>query len=66
MNDPKMSFTCRDGNQRIGLLRGSGGYVVFTLLAVNETPSQEFSYNTVDIDTPEKFDKLWNFLKELK
>jgi len=66
MIDPRMSFTCKEGSRRIGLLRRSGGYVVFTLTSTGEDHSQPITYETIDIDTEEKFDKLWAFLKGLK
>lgn len=61
MNDPSMSF--RTNLLRIGLRRTSGGHVQFIL---TETAPGPIIYERVDIDTEEKFDKLWNFLMELK
>ncbi len=65
MEDPRMSFTHGDGSRRITLKRDSGGYVRFNLFKMNlRYPDHEFT--PIDIDTIEKFEKLWEFLESLK
>ena len=64
MDDPRMSFTCKDGKLRISLKRDSGGYVRFNL---HSNPNvYGYDFTPVDIDTEKKFQKLWDFLKSLR
>jgi hypothetical protein len=58
MMDPKLSFRCKD--KMISLKRKSGGNVIFELVGFTNWKMNylKFAY----IQTPEQFEKLWEFL----
>jgi len=62
--DPKIAMKCVSGKAMgkvISLRRESGGRAVFELFVVDIVTGPR-NWESVEIDTAEKFEKLWNFL----